>query len=248
MKSLYLETFKTQTENIHPGLSVDCVIISFHEQKMKILLNKYKLSKLWMLPGGLVHKEEDVDEAVQRVLLQRTGLTNIKLRQFYLFGKKDRCNIDNNRDLLESYGVSPDDIPNLMSRYATLGYFAFVRYDQVSLSEDDTDLSMWFDIDKIPKLSHDHNEIINRAIKHIRLLIDVIPIGYELLPEEFTIVELRKIYEGILGEELDKRNFRKRMLTSELIVSLDKKRETDPYPQPNLYSFNMKRIEELLDL
>ena len=248
MESLYLETFKAQTENIHPGLSVDCVIISFHEQKMKILLNKYKLNRLWMLPGGLIHNDEDVDEAVKRVLFQRTGLVNVKLRQFYLFGKKDRINIENNRELLESYGVSPEDIPSSMSRFVTLGYFAFVRYDQVSLSGDDIEMSIWFDIDKIPKLNHDHNEIISRAIKYIRLLIDVIPVGYELLPEEFTIVELRKIYEGILGEELDKRNFRKRMLTSELIVSLDKKRETDPYPQPNLYTFNIKRIKGLSHL
>ncbi len=222
MDSYDIEKFKSYTENIHPGLSVDCVIFSFHEQKMVILLNKLRLGHTWMLPGGLIHKDEDVDEAVERVLYKRTGLNKVKLRQFHLFGKKDRGDIKSSTEFLSNYGLDIDYMPNLTRRFATMGYFAFVRYDEVVTQQNEEDISQWFEISQIPQLSHDHNEIIEKAIQIIRLLIDIIPIGYELLPKEFTIVELRKIYESILGEELDKRNFRKKMLNSGMIVSLNK--------------------------
>ena len=251
MKESVENRLKKYVEDTLPGLSVDCVIITFHDQKVKILLNKYELSERWILPGGLIHKDEDIDEAVKRVLYIRTGQTELKLRQFYLFGKKNRRDIEGNKELLENYGINPDSIPHFIQRFVSLGYFTLVRYDKVLLNKytlNRNEVNQWFDLDDIPELYFDHNEIINKAIKNLRLLINIIPFGHELLPEEFTIVELRKIYEGILGEELDKRNFRKRMLNSGLIKCLDKKRDTDPYPQPILYSYNMEKVQELLDM
>jgi hypothetical protein len=245
-------TFRSNIEeiiaNIHPGLSVDCVIICFHDQKLKILLNKLLLNNKWMLPGGLILKDEDVDSAARRVLFERTGLENVYLKQFHLFGKKYRQNIENNIRIISSYGISIDRIPNLMTRFATMGYFAFVRYDKVALEDKEDDICEWFDINSIPLLSYDHNEIIAKAIERIRFVIANFPIGYELLPEKFTIVELRKIYEVIMGKEIDKRNFRKKMLNSRLIISLNEVRETDPYPQTFLYTFNQEKMKEIKDL
>ncbi|GGE90234.1 NUDIX domain-containing protein [Chishuiella changwenlii] len=247
MSKIFFENLEQSIQNIHLGLVVDCVIFTFHEQKMKVLLNKYVLNDKWMLPGGFIFKDEDVDAAAKRVLKERTGIDNVFLRQFHLFGKNDRVNIDEKIKLMENYGIASDKLPTFLNRFASMGYFSFVKFDEVNLIEKEDDIYQWFDLDAIPQLSYNHNEIINKAIKMIRIQFDYLPIGYQLLPKKFTIVELRKINEGILGIEVDKRNFRKKMLASNLIISLNEVRQTDPYPKPNLYKFNQETINELLD-
>lgn len=247
MSKIFFENLEQSIQNIHLGLVVDCVIFTFHEQKMKVLLNKYVLNDKWMLPGGFIFKDEDVDAAAKRVLKERTEIDNVFLRQFHLFGKNDRVNIDEKIKLMENYGIDSAKLPTFLNRFASMGYFSFVKFDEVNLIEKEDDIYQWFDLDAIPQLSYNHNEIINKAIKMIRIQFDYLPIGYQLLPEKFTIVELRKINEGILGIEVDKRNFRKKMLASNLIISLNEVRQTDPYPKPNLYKFNQETINELLD-
>lgn len=247
MSKFFFENLEESVQNIHQGLVVDCVIMTFHEQKIKIMLNKYIKNDKWMLPGGFIYKTEDVDAAANRVLKERTGIDNVFLKQFYLFGKNDRVNIDEKIKLMENYGIESEKIPMFLTRFASMGYFAFVNYDNVSLTEKEEDIYQWFDLDEIPLLSYNHNEIIDRAVKMIRVQFDYLPIGFELLPEKFTIVELRIIHESILGIEVDKRNFRKKMISSQLIIALDEVRETDPYPKPNLYKFNQNKIKELLE-
>lgn len=247
MSQFFFENLEQSIQDIHLGLVVDCVIFTFHDQKMKVLLNKYVRNDKWMLSGGFIFKNEDVDAAAKRVLKERTGIDNVFLRQFYLFGKNDRVNIDEKIKLMENYGIDANRFPAFLNRFASMGYFSFVKFDEVNLMEKEDDIYQWFDLDAIPQLSYNHNEIISKAVKMIRIQFDYLPIGYQVLPEKFTIVELRKINEGILGIEVDKRNFRKKMLASNLIISLNEVRETDPYPKPNLYKFNQETIKELLD-
>lgn len=247
MSKLFFENLEESIQNIHSGLVVDCVIMTFHDQKIKVLLNKYIRNDKWMLPGGFIFKDEDVDAAAKRVLKERTGINNVFLKQFYLFGKKDRVNIDEKIKLMENYGIDSNEVPTFLNRFASMGYFSFVNFDEVNLTEKEDDNYQWFDLDVVPKLSYNHNEIVNKAIKMIRIQFDYLPIGYELLPDKFTIVDLRIIYESIFGVDVDKRNFRKKMLASNLIISLDEVRETDPYPKPNLYKFNQDKIKELFD-
>lgn len=247
MSNFFFENLEQSIQNIHPGLVVDCVILTFHDQKIKVLLNKYLLNDKWMLPGGFIFNDEDVDAAAKRVLKERTNIDNVFLRQFYLFGEHERVNIDEKLKLMESYGIDSNKIPNFLSRFASMGYFSFVKFDEVTFTEKEDDIYQWFDLDEVPNLSYNHNAIINKAIKRIRIQFNYLPIGHTLLPKKFTIVELRKIHEGILGIEVDKRNFRKKMLASNLIISLDEVRESDPYPKPNLYKFNYEIIRELLD-
>lgn len=230
---------------IHPGFSVDCVIITFYNNRLMILLNKLSLNNKWMLPGGFVYKDEDLEHAAYRILKNRTSLKDVYLEQFYTFGAVNRTNPDENEKLYSSYGLGDTDVRNEHSRFISTAYFALVEHSKVVIRKKEEDECKWFDIEEIPSLYADHNLIIEKALKHIRSQLDYLPIGFEMLPEKFTISELRRIHEGILGKELDRRNFQKKMLSSELIIKLDERRDTTSYPPPVLFCFNKEKIKEL---
>lgn len=230
---------------IHPGFSVDCVIITFYNNRLMILLNKLLLNNKWMLPGGFVYKDEDLEHAAYRILKNRTSLKDVYLEQFYTFGAVNRTNPDENEKLYSSYGLGDTDVRNKHSRFISTAYFALVEHSKVVIRKKEEDECKWFDIEEIPSLYADHNLIIEKALKHIRSQLDYLPIGFEMLPEKFTISELRRIHEGILGKELDRRNFQKKMLSSELIIKLDERRDTTSYPPPVLFCFNKEKIKEL---
>lgn len=232
-------------ENVHPGFSVDCVIITFYDNKLKILLNKLFLNSKWMLPGGYVYKDEDLEHAAYRILKNRTSLKDVYLEQFYTFGAVNRTSPEENEKLYASYGVEDTDVREKHVRFISTAYFALVEYNKVVIRQKKEDECKWFDIEDIPSLYADHNQIIEKALKHIRAQLEYLPIGFEMLPEKFTITELRKIHEGILGKELDRRNFQKKMLSSELIIKLDERRDTTSYPPPILFSFNKEKIKAL---
>lgn len=225
-----------------PGISIDCVIIGFKDNNLVVLLNKYSKNDKWMLPGGLIHKDESLDEATQRILQRRTGIEDVFLMQFHSFGSVNRIDIEENRRLMELYGFIDE---RLLSRFVSIGYLSLVMCDNVVITNSETESCRWFEIEKLPLLYGDHNQIVKRAMDTIRLYIDIIPLGYALLPDKFTISELRKIYEGILGRELDRKNFQKKMLNNGLIFSTNERKVVNTYPKPILYSFNKERIKDL---
>lgn len=233
------------SEKMHPGFSIDCVIITFFNNSLKILLNKLALNDKWMLPGGFIYKEENIEQAAYRILKDRTNLSNVYLEQFYTFGESNRTNPDETAQLYARYGLNNLDFKHEYARFISTGYLAFVKYEKVILRKKVEDVCQWFNLNEIPSLYADHNKIIKKALQNIRQKIEYLPIGYELLPDKFTITELRKIYEGFLGVELDRRNFQKKMLASELIIKLDERKETGSYPAPLLFSFNKKKIKEM---
>ena len=233
MKKKYLDLAPYSVDSIHPGFSVDCVIVSFHKKKIYVLLSKFDVSNLWQLPGGFMLKEESADEAAYRVLTMRTGLKDIFLRQFYLFSDPNRTKMDQNEQLaMAGYGA-----PWLLQRFVSLGYYALVKYDDVQLTKIEGESTKWFDIQNLPPLYSDHGHIIETAKDTIRNLLPVIPIGYELLPEKFTLSEFRKIYEIILNRTYDRRNFQRKILASGLVVQLDEHKTTSTYNPASLYSF-----------
>ncbi|MDR1201249.1 MAG: hypothetical protein LBL58_06420, partial [Tannerellaceae bacterium] len=119
-----------------PGISLDCVIIGFHEGSLKVLLNKFSMYTKWMLPGGFIYKNEHVDSAATRTLVNRTGLSNVYLRQFYLFGDVNRTNIDENEDMLARQGFSKDDEDVsqwFLQRFFSIGYYACVESGKVKV-------------------------------------------------------------------------------------------------------------------
>jgi hypothetical protein len=229
-------------ENIHCGFSVDCVILSFHKKKLHVLLNQFNISKYWQLPGGFMFKDESSDEAAERVLFQRTGLSGIYLKQFYLFSDPKRTVIEQNIEFVEK-NAERNDLPDeegkwFLQRFVSLGYYAFVKYDSVRLSEGGEDMCKWFDVNNLPALYSDHGNIIKTSLETIRSTLPLIPVGYELLPEKFTMSELRRIYEAFLGRPLDRRNFQRKVLSTGAVTQLDETKNASTYNPPILYTFN----------
>ncbi|MCD8184455.1 MAG: NUDIX domain-containing protein [Bacteroides sp.] len=220
-------------DDIHPGFSVDCVIFSFHKKKLHVLLNKFMSSNLWQLPGGFMLKKEDADQAANRILRTWTGLTDIYLKQFYLFSDPNRVKMNQNRDL-SSMGYGGEW---LMQRYVSLGYYALVKYNDVKIDPQKSKTTKWYDINQLPSLYSDHENIIQTALKTIKGLLAILPIGQALLPEKFTLSELRKIYEIISDKTLDRRNFQRKVLASGLVIPLNETKESK-YNPAVLYSFN----------
>ncbi|NDV70148.1 NUDIX domain-containing protein [Dysgonomonas sp. 25] len=233
-------------EDIHPGFSVDCVIFSFHKRKLQVLLRKFALEDYWSLLGGFMYNHEDSEQAAYRILEHHTGTRNMFLRQFHLFSDPTRTDMEQNKNYINRNASSEEEGKWLLRRFITMGYYALVKYDNVKLSAAPDESLKWYDIQKLPHLQSDHENIIKTALKTIRAMLPVIPIGYELLPEKFTMTELRKIYEIIMEKEFDRRNFQRKILSEGSVVQLDETVSGKTYNPPILYSFRAPDMDKEL--
>lgn len=244
-----LKSVLDNKENYQPGLSIDCVIFGFHDNQLKVVLIKTKYSDQWALPGGFVSVDEDIDQAAVTVLQGRTGLKGIFLRQFFTFGAVKRNDIDFNTQVLNFYEIPLDKGKWYASRFVTVGYYALVDFFKTvpqSVGSDET--VQWVDHNAVPDLILDHKEILDKALATLRMELNLMPIGYNLLPEKFTIPELQRLYETILGRKLDRRNFLRKIMTIGILVKLDEKKSNVAHKAPNLYRFDKDRYEEVLKI
>ena len=231
----------------HPGLSLDCVIFGFHENQLKVLLLKMKKMKYWAVAGGFIKREEDVDTAAVRVLKERTSLDHIYLRQFHLFGNLERNDSDYVDGLVDDQVIGKDLEPWFRHRFVTVGYYSLVEFSKVKPSPDsNSERCEWFSLDEIPELILDHKTIITEALTALRSQLRFEPIGKNLLPKKFTMTELRTLYETILGQELDRRNFQRKMLGFGILDKLDEIRTGGAHKAPFLYSFNEEKYTQSL--
>lgn len=240
------ELLETSPEEFLPSVSVDCVILGFDNGRLKILLSKFKTHDKWMIPGGFVYYNEDVDVAAHRILEDRTGLNKIYLRQFHLFGDRDRTNIEENKLILRQNQVLFDEIDInhwFLKRFVSVGYYAFVDYSKVKIYAKNHEDAEWFDFDSIPPLYSDHNYIVEKARTSIQMQLNSLLIGYELLPSKFTMTELRVIYETIYGKKIDRRNFQRRVLMSGLVYKLDEVCKKKGMKESALYAFDEEKYK-----
>jgi len=226
-----------------PHISVDCVIFGFHEDQLKVLLLRWKRGGQWCLPGGFIKKEEAMDDSAIRILKERTGLSSIFLKQFHAFG--DPMREKKKDDFLIVDGATKDSW--IMQRFITVGYYALVEFSKVKplpdlLSED----CKWWDIHKVPKLIYDHNRILATALETLRLSLNDYPVGYNLLPEKFTMPQLQTLYETILDKSIDRRNFQKKMLALGLLDRLKERKTGGAHKAPYLYRFDKKKYEKAM--
>jgi ADP-ribose pyrophosphatase YjhB (NUDIX family) len=230
-------------ERFLPSISIDCVIFGFHQNQLKILLLKFKKMEVWALPGGHIFKDEDIEIAALRILAERTGLTNIYLEQFKTFGKVDRASIDFMYNVLSINGL---DLPKdcwLFQRYITIGYYALVDFSKVNPQADDfTEAYEWISLSNIPTLAFDHREIIQTALKSLRASLDSKLVGFNLLPETFTMNELQCLYETILGIKFRRNNFQRKMLSLSILERLEKKFTGAANKAPYLYRFKESKM------
>jgi 8-oxo-dGTP diphosphatase len=226
------------------------VIFGFHDGELKVLLLKWKGTESWSLPGGRIYLEESVNDAVVRILNERTGLKEIFLQQFYTFGDANRYKNPSNDNLLKklelTFGADFYD-EKYMKRNVSLGYMALVELEQVIATPDwYTDECQWCEISAIPELLFDHNEMVEVALKSLRRQLSYQPIGYNLLPEKFTMPELQRLYETILSKQLDRRNFQKLMLSYDILEKLPEKRTGGAFKAPFLYRFDKEKYDRAM--
>jgi ADP-ribose pyrophosphatase YjhB (NUDIX family) len=235
-------------EKFLPALSVDIVIFGFHKNDLKILLLELNGHEYWGLPGGFVMEDEPLESAAERVLKERTGLSDIFLEQFYSFGDPERTRLRNREKLLEKQLEKDEHAKEVrewfLKRFVTIGFYALVEYTEVNPRQDFLSLKCaWCDINSLPPLITDHGQIIEKALQALRKNIIFQPIGINLLPKAFTMPELQRLYETILGRELDRRNFQKRILGYNIVTRLPQKRTGVAYKAPYLYEFNRETYE-----
>jgi 8-oxo-dGTP diphosphatase len=225
-----------------PSVAVDCAIFGFHDNALKILLLKWKNLKGWSLPGGYMKRSEEAEEAARRLLNERTGLDKIFLQQYHTFTGIDRTKAQGIE--LESFGetigleVGPDHW--LRQRVICIGYYALVEYSKVKNPRADsfTEECCWCNINELPHLLFDHQEMIEMAVRTLRLQLNFQPVGLNLLPLKFTMNELQKLYETLLGYPLDRGNFRKKMLSTGILRKTGERPTGKAHKAPHLYSFN----------
>src|SRR5687768_11071659 len=214
-----------------PHLSLDCAIFGYHHQQLKILLVKWAGLRGWGLPGGYIRHEEPLSAAANRVLEERTGIQDLFLQQFYTFGDSPyRVHRQPISDMVRSTSL-PITIPEdnwLLGRQLSVGYYALVDYEQVSVKTDIfAEEYRWWDLSELPPLLFDHNDMVTKALETIRLQLYHQPIGANLLPAKFTLPEIQVLYETLLGKSLDRRNFPKKLFALGLLNKLDEQRRIE---------------------
>jgi 8-oxo-dGTP diphosphatase len=232
------ELIKSVTQYM-PHLSIDCVIFGFHDNELKVLLSKYPNLDLWALQGGFVNMTEDIDTAAVRILKDLTGLENIYLKQYQTFGKANRS--DYNEALkfaIEYYDFDFKSIPFFNQRFVSIGYFSLVDFQKATPSVSwFFERSEWHDIAKLPPLIYDHAEMIEYALEAMRHSLDYHLVGFNLMPETFTMKELQYLYETILGEPLRRNNFQEKILNMGILERLEKQFTGGAHKAPYLYRF-----------
>lgn len=211
-----------------PALAVDCVVFGLDED-LQVLLIQRDLAPFqgrWALPGGFVRMDETLDEAARRELDEETGVTRVYLEQLYTFG-------DIERDPRE--------------RVVSVAYYALVKLSdhRVKAATDARDAA-WFSVVDLPKLAFDHERIVHLALERLKGKVVYQPIGFELLPPKFTLSQIQRMYEIILEKELDKRNFRKKVLAMGFLEELDEVEQDVAHRAARLYRFDKKRYQELM--
>ncbi len=213
-------------EKIH--LAVDCIIFGFYRGRLKLLVFKRLVEPLrgqWSLIGSFVKNDENVNHAAERVLKELTGLKDVFLKELKCYSAIDR---------------DPGD------RCVSIAHYALINVEQADGDIIDEGKASWFDVDALPDLVLDHNKMVSDALRELKVEARRQPIGFELLPDRFTIPQLQSLYEAIYGKTLDSRNFRKRVTLFNVLIKTDKKDFSTSRKGAYLYRFDPNRYDELL--
>jgi 8-oxo-dGTP diphosphatase len=229
-----------------PHVSLDCAIFGYHEQQLKLLLITNEYFTGWYLPGGYIKRTEKLIEAANRNVKERTGIDNLFLQQFKTFGDPNRAQTDNfdEKTWFDITGVKVSKSNWLIDQTISVGFYAITDFSKTTLQTDYlVSECEWFDIDNLPKLEFDHEEMVKEALHTLRVQLYHYPIGYNMLPEKFTLTEIHALYETLLGKKLDISNFPKKLIALGLLKKLDEKRSIGAHRSPHLYSFDKPKYD-----
>ncbi len=221
--------FKYEFER--PGLTVDCVIfgLDLDEETLKVMLIQRDVEPyegVWAIPGGFVRSGETLMQAATRELEEETGIKDVFLEQLYTFGDPDR---------------------DPRGWIVSVAYYALVSPDKHDIrATADAREAQWFPVTSVPRLAFDHEEILARALERIRGKLTYAPLGFELLPQKFTIKQLQKVYEIVLGRTLDNRNFRKKIFAMDVLRELGEMQKGVPHRAARLYKFDERKYNQMI--
>jgi len=224
-----MAAFKYEFER--PGLTVDCVIfgLDLDEESLKVMLIERDLEPFaggWAIPGGFVHRGETLMDAATRELEEETGIKGVFLEQLFTFGDPKR---------------------DPRGWIVSVAYYALVSPDKHHIhAQTDARQAKWFPVTLLPALAFDHAEILATALQRIRDKLTYVPIGFELLPQKFTIKQLQKLYEIVLGRPLDNRNFRKKIFAMDVLRELGEMQKGVPHRAARLYKFDERKYNQLI--
>lgn len=211
-----------------PALAVDCVVFGLDEYDLKVLLIRRGMDPFlgrWALPGGFVHMDETLEEAARRELKEEAGIDRALLEQFHAFSGLDR---------------------DPRERVVSVAYYALVKLSEHAVkAATDAREAAWFGVDDLPSLAFDHDTVVEMAVGKLRSKVKQTPIGIELLPKKFTLTQLQKVYEKVLDQELDKRNFRKKVLATGLLIETEEVEQDVAHRAARLFRFDEKAYRKL---
>ncbi|SEM22486.1 8-oxo-dGTP diphosphatase [Stigmatella aurantiaca] len=211
-----------------PAVTVDCVVFGLDEEDLKVLLiqrGAEPFAGKWALPGGFVQMDESLEEAARRELEEEAGIRPSHLEQLYTFGAPGR---------------------DPRGRVITVAYFVLVKLsDYRPRASSDAREAAWFSVWDTPKLAFDHAEVLTTALQRLKGKVRYQPIGFELLPPKFTLTQLQRLYETVLERQLDKRNFRKKILAMDLLEELDEVEQDVSHRAARLYRFDHRKYKQL---
>ncbi len=211
-----------------PSVTVDVVIFSLHNENLRVLLIQRKYEPYqgaWAIPGGFVQMNESLEEAARRELMEETAVSNVYLEQLFTFGEPNR---------------------DPRTRVITIAYIALVPHDAIQpQAGDDAAQADWFSVADLPDLAFDHQKIIDYALTRLRYKLEYTTVGFELLPDQFTLTDLQRAYELILGEQLDKRNFRNKIAAAEILEESGKMKQEGKGRPAKLYQYRQDAVAEV---
>ena len=210
------------------ALTVDCVVFGLDDEDLKILLIERGLEPfagMWAVPGGFVHLDESLEEAAARELREETGLIAAYLEQFHAFSRVDR---------------------DPRERIVTIAFYSLVNiFDHKVRAATDARDAAWFSLQDAPQLAFDHEEILKAAFQRLKERVRTKPVGFELLPDKFALSQLQHLYETILERTLDKRNFRRKVLSLEFVEETSEIQKDVSHRAARLYRFNKRKYEKM---
>jgi 8-oxo-dGTP diphosphatase len=213
----------------HPAVTVDCIIFGFDGQNLKVMLIQRKsepFSRMWALPGAFVNEDESLENCAERVLMKECNISGVYLEQLFTFGTPSR---------------------DPRERVISVAYMGLVKTADFELIAGNDELQIeWRDIKEVQGLAFDHSQILETAIQRIRGKIRYQPIGFELMNAKFTLPQLQQLYEAILGQSLDRRNFRKKLLSMQILKQLPEKQQNVAHKAAFYYEFDHERYEVLM--
>jgi 8-oxo-dGTP diphosphatase len=221
-----------------PQLSIDSVIFGYKEKQLHVLVSKLNLGQIiYTLPGGFVKQSQSIDEAALAILNERTGVKDIFLEQFKVFGLVKRVNNEitellNSSDMQDFIATSGINAEWLSQRFVSIGYYALV-----DINSSQANPESWFPVDNLPKMIMDHNEIVAEALIALRRNLDEKLIGFNLLPDTFTMRDLQELYEAVYDKPFARNNFQKKMLSLNVLERLEKQFTGAANKAPYLYRF-----------